>query len=308
MRRYREKAKAVMTEADRVAERAKWRAYKKEMKERDPEAARLQKRAINRRYDKRRELLLGKDAVRELRRISDKERRERKEGKRLKTKQEVYKRPSRSGERLPIGPWRAWVKEVERQQELREVVLGDSNAPTVGQVVADILGVNSRRVYEWLYVSKEIDYVTVDQATTRYGDITPEQVYWEYGRIKLYGRIVVHCIEPATSPITQYYVGPPVQHEEVKQVQTEEPVTKPCKTPKCSESISNGGRFCPSCAERLARIKAELDGTTAKFQATIKRKNARPTCCNPGCRQERLRGDRYCDDCQADGWTEDEIE
>ncbi len=31
------------------------------------------------------------------------------------------------------------------------------------------------------------------------------------------------------------------------------------------------------------------------------------TCCNPDCWNSRLPGERYCDNCQAEGWSEDDI-
>lgn len=239
---------------------------------------------------------MGRAAVRELHRIDRVAREERAGTRKLPTLEEVICKQTYSGERLPIEPFRAWLRSLIHLSGIEEGPGASGNLKRSHGRVADMLGVPNRRIYAWLNETEWMNYVTVDRAASRHGGTTPDQIYWDYGpKMRLYGHFVTYWWEPETAAAAA------AARERKRRVAT-------CHRQRCAEPVDAGGRFCTSCTADYARIRGELEGRTDAFRKTIGRKNARPTCCNPACRAPRSRGDRYCDDCQSEGWSEDDLE
>lgn len=237
---------------------------------------------------------MGATAIKELRSIDRKVRAERTGKKPLKTKDEVKSKTAWSGQRLPIEPYRAWVRDLLFHEGAQ---VGDASQKLVQTRVAETLGYPQRRLYAWLKEVKDVDYLTVDRAASAHGGTTPEQIYWNYGpKMTIYGGFVTYWWEPEE------------REEQEERERREAPPVPTCHRQRCEEPVDAGGRFCVDCTIDYARIRAELEGKADSFRRTIKRKGATPTCCNPACRMPRIKAERYCDDCQREGWSEDNLE
>lgn len=80
-----------------------------------------------------------------------------------------------------------------------------------------------------------------------------------------------------------------------------------CRSPNCKEPPAPERRWCAEHAEIFDRVKASEVARKKKVVDAIGRKDVYPTCCREGCREPRLRGERYCEACQEEGWTEDDF-
>lgn len=81
---------------------------------------------------------------------------------------------------------------------------------------------------------------------------------------------------------------------------------KECRSPNCTDPPKEGRRFCEPHCEIFDSIKASERARSDKIRSTIRRPNAQPTCCAPGCREPRLSAERYCPACTAQGWLEED--
>jgi hypothetical protein len=102
-----------------------------------------------------------------------------------------------------------------------------------------------------------------------------------------------------------------------------------CARPGCPEPASGTcrmkidrawkdvpSRHCETHREELARIRRDLDADSklmadnggAPRKQSQKRQKSMPVCCRIGCWNPRVPGERFCDDCAAEGYTEDMYE
>lgn len=80
----------------------------------------------------------------------------------------------------------------------------------------------------------------------------------------------------------------------------------PCTCPACRAELRTEPGFCEPYRAFLARIKAEMD---ASHRQRTKRHDGRtPECCTPECRNPRAMGEKFCRECAAESWTENDIE
>lgn len=177
---------------------------------------------------------------------------------------------SNSGPLLPAAPFRAWVSSLGAQR---------SATADVRKHVAGRLGVSPRRLYDWLNVMEWVYEAVVDAACTHHGGMTVAELYPD---------------------------GPATLAPESVPAPAEAPAGT-CHSPGC-RMPADDGRWCSACADRLARIRADVDAEAARFKARIKRPGARATCCAPDCQRPRLRTARYCPSCAEDGWDEGNLE
>lgn len=289
------------TERRTPEERKELRKYQREQKrlEMSLPGKRERHAAAQRKSSKRRREQLGDRAWKELSRIDYALRRER-NGKPLPSLDQVSKKLSSSREHLPIRPYRAWV-----QAMVDDVIVAEgdrSDIPTQARV-ADLLGVPSRRIRSWLHEYASVSYSTVDRAASRHGGTTVEEIYRDYGD----GMTIKVMFDPKKGSRLAFVVH---QWEPTKEEDVQEMIAvkvRLCRSPGCEETPAKESRFCEEHVEIFARVRQAMSGETEAFRKTIKKKGARPTCCNPACREPRVRADRYCDTCQAEGWDEDDI-
>lgn len=295
--RYHKRRKT-MTPEQLEEQRREWRERRRESSNKPGVKAR---RAVaNRKYEDKLREERGKE-MREDRRIDAMLRNERR-GKPLPSLEQVRTQSSRSYEALPIEPFRQWIKSL-----LDEIIVVEGPNADAQQRVGALLRTHSRRIYAWLTEYKSIDYCAVDRAASRHGGTTVEQIYRNYlnGEIKsrsgkgVFAFVVYHCEPPTTAVATgERRLGEEVLAHKVKT----------CRSPGCDDAPVEESRFCGFHKEVLARIKSELSGEAKDFRKTIKKKGQRSTCCRPGCNEPRISTDRYCDQCYADGWREEDIE
>lgn len=108
--------------------------------------------------------------------------RERKTGERIVVP--LLTRAPKSLVSYPIGPFRAWVKELILEERRRS---GDAD---VRPVIAARLGCTPRRLYDYLFVLEVIDEAVVDRSCCREGSIHIGDLYPEYFTRPIKGPLV----------------------------------------------------------------------------------------------------------------------
>lgn len=290
---------ANLTDEEREEQRRKWRERKRRQMERDPKGerakrSRVQKAASERRLDK-----LGPKGVREIRRIDRVVRRERNQGKALPPLKEIISTTASSHEKLPIGPFRAWLRYLMEKAPDQEKPNG--NTKPYG-FVATQLGTSSRRFYSWMNEYKVVDYCTVDRAASREGATTVEEIYRVFGNITL--KEMSDSRNGDSLAFIIYHWSPTEKEREMQAVAVK---VGSCRSPGCDTTVKEGSRFCVEHNEAFERVRMLMQSETEAFRGTIKRKGMRSTCCNPACRAPRLASERYCDACVEEGWREEDL-
>jgi hypothetical protein len=311
----------MMTPEKLEAQRRTWREQNRRMAH-SPDRRDRRKEA-NRKNQQRRQEEMGEE-LRELRRIDAACRKERRGKRPLPSFDQVKSSNSSSGERLPLEPFQRWL------QVLVEDVVDGGDSDSVMDLVAWQLGTDSRRLYDWKTKKGYIDYSSVDRAASRHGSVTVEEIYRSYlnGEIKARGgrgafAFVVYHPEPGEGRTVEeiyasylnagikndtcHWVPPATTTVEAEEEVKTARVVRCCRSKGCEDNAKEGSRFCGFHEDLLARVRAEMNGESEAFRKTIKKKGSRSTCCRPGCFEPRLRVERYCPTCQADGWDEDDL-
>lgn len=298
--------RAAITDEQLAAQRARWRSQKRNSL--DAEGERERRAAASLRSYSKRRANLG-EAFLENRRIDHVCRLERRGLLKLKSVDEVKNFTGRTHEMLPAEPFRRWL--VQRiSLAMRENGVREKLARSI---VAQDLQTSVRRLYEWTQESMVgVDWFAVDRCVSRHGAVTVADVYRLYlnGEIKARGgkgafAFVVYHPDPVRIAMEQGTEEEEIEKEEKVYV-AQEPTR--CRSQGCRDEAANGSRFCGTHTAVLAKVREDLKNDAAAFRSTIKKKNMRSTCCNPSCREPRLPTHRYCGECEAAGWDEDDIE
>jgi hypothetical protein len=273
--------------------RAGWRDEKARQRARNPEEFAERQRQTQARYRRRHRAQIRED--RKINRVLAKEQ----TGVSLKTREKVKSVNGASGVKYPVAPFRAWLWTLIREEQCRTMgfVPQADNVPKRGILtkVATTLEVPVRRLYAWMNENDEVDEMTLDRACTHHGGIMPREIYESYAK-----------------------VAPPTLAE-LEAAAKAGPVI--CRARGCNEPAVVRYRFredkdkpeivrkwCTEHGDALERVREALANDANAFRSRIGQKGKRSTCCRPGCFKPRLRTERYCPDCQDDGWREEDYD
>lgn len=278
--------------------RAAWREEKDRQRSRDPEGFAERQRQTQARYRERHRARIRDD--RKIRRTLAKEQ----EGVSLKTRDQVKSVNGASGVKYAAEPFRAWLWTLIREEQRLELgfVPKSDSVPKGGIIrkVAATLEVPVRRLYSWMNEQDEIDEMTLDRACSHHGGIMPWEIYERFAKVK------------------------PPTLEELVAAEQAGPVI--CRRPGCNEPAvvilrfrkdKDGNdkeepevvrRWCGPHGDELEAIRQSLEGEANAFRSRIGKKGKKSTCCRPGCMNTRVSTERYCEECQQDGWREEDYD
>jgi len=80
-----------------------------------------------------------------------------------------------------------------------------------------------------------------------------------------------------------------------------------CGTPGCRDRRGYGlfASFCNPCADRLAKLRDEIEQEVAAANPKTRSRGGSPMCCSPYCYGPRRPPALFCEDCQDAGYVEE---
>lgn len=182
---------------------------------------------------------------------------------------------------FPLAPFVEWL---EGLMEVERIALGRTpEQPRPLGNVADHIGISARRLAVYLDGERSsVPESTVDRCTTYEGSIGTENLY-PYGQ---------------ATPV--YWHPPEPEPADV-------PAAEACASRGCREPAAEG-KWCAEHGAVLGRVAAELEAEAAAVRDRIGREGSTPTCCVSGCWEPRYGTSRFCDGCEAAGYSEEDYE